>query len=85
MTEKTILYEFCYNSDTCESVGGTVSIHFSEAGAIKAMEEHKAEEYKKFLEFDNQCKLMDPEFTAENPNVFGSYEDWYVREIEVLP
>lgn len=37
------VFEFIYNSDCCESVARTVSIHKTKKGAEMAMEFHKAE------------------------------------------
>jgi len=35
------VYEFLYNSDTCESASHTMSIHRTPEGAVRAMEAHK--------------------------------------------
>lgn len=81
----TYLYEFRYNCDIHESVAGTVSTHFTEEGAINAMNEHKEKEYNEWLKYDENCKLSDPEWFQENPNQFGRFETWRINKIIVMP
>ena len=47
------VYEFLYNSDTCESAPSTISIHQTRKGAEMAMEFHKNEKLKEWKE---ECK-----------------------------
>lgn len=79
------LYQFLYNSNVHESGWTTMSIHHSEEGAKRAMEEHKEKEWQKFLVYDQDCMERDPEFEFDYPNVFGEYQDWTVQPIEIKP
>ena len=76
MTEKDILYQFLYCDCIHESAWATISIHRSREGAVNAMEEHKAEEKKKWEEYADT-----EERKKEFP--FGQHEDWSIGEIEL--
>lgn len=71
------VFEALYNPMTEESSYGTLSIHSSKEGAERAIKEHKEEALKMWR------KLYPTK--DDEPFEFGTFEDWDVREIEVLP
>ena len=71
------VYQALYCPCVWESSFGTLSTHFSEEGAIKAIKAHKARERKKFNLIYKDEKVWKPKF--------GEHEDWMISEIEVLP
>ena len=77
-TTDNILYEFIYNSCIHESSWATMSIHITKECAVNAMNKHKEEEYKKWLEYDAECRKSDPKFFEAHPNKFGEHENWDV-------
>jgi len=74
--ENNYVYSFKYNPCHYESVSGTVSIHFSEEGAIEAMEKHKEEKLKEHIERYGEDWY---EYTR-----FGEYENWFIEKTEIL-
>ena len=74
------LYEFLYNPMIYESSSQTVSIHKTEEGARKAMEDHKAQVK---AEFDDL--YHNPEDPADMivDMKWDDYQFWYIQEIEV--
>jgi hypothetical protein len=87
MKEKTkgIIWAFEYCGCIHESAFVTLSLHFTEDGAKKAMRKHKRAEKVKFKEYQKyhnsepglpeSCKVKDREF--------GRNEDWRVISMEV--
>jgi len=71
------VYEALYNPMTWESSYGTLSIHLSKEGAEKAIAFHKMEKIK---EWEGLYPAED-----DKPYKFGDFEDWAVREVQVLP
>ena len=47
-SDSTVVYEFLYNSECCEGVACTVSIHRTLEGAKKALNAHKAEKKRQW-------------------------------------
>jgi hypothetical protein len=80
---KDYIYEATYNGCIHESSWSTISIHKTKLGAIKAMNEHKDEEHKKFLKYNKECLKSDPDFFKEFPNKFGEHQDWRIRRTEL--
>lgn len=74
---KNTIYAFNYCPCIHESAWATISLHYSEEGAIKAMNEHKEEKRE---EFDDMYK-EEEELSFE----FGTFEDWYVGPVPILP
>jgi chemotaxis response regulator CheB len=76
-------FAFLHNEMIEESAPAVMSIHLSKEGAEKAMKEHK---HKAFLEWtkerDERTERHGDWFT-QLP--FGSFKDWFVSEIEILP
>lgn len=65
------LWAFYYCPMTQESASYIESYHRTEAGARKAMNEHKLAELAEW----NEC------YKGENePFPFGKFQDWYVNE-----
>lgn len=79
------IWAFVFTYDTCECGGSTVSLHFSEEGAQKALEEHKKqkkEEWQKLVDSD-PAKGTEDSFEACCP--FGEFQEWEVKIFKVLP
>lgn len=76
-SKNTIIYAFLYNSCTHDSSWATMSLHFTEEGAVKAMNEHKQNALHEF----NEMYAINNEFGFK----FGASEDWFVKPIEILP
>lgn len=72
-----VMYAFTYNNSLCESQWVTVSIHRSEYGAIKAMNEHKQKALEEFNEIYGEYNPLDIKF--------GEDEGWVVEPITILP
>lgn len=74
-TNKTIVYEFLYNSDCHESTASTISIHKTRKGAEMAMEFHKNEKR-------NDWKKEYEDYSKDFP---FDYDQWWgIRESELL-
>jgi len=71
------LYGFLYNSCIFESAPKTISIHYTEEGAEKALKKHKNKLRKKWRE------MFSPEERKEYP--FGKHEYWGIHEINIKP
>lgn len=74
---KNVVYSFLYNSCIHDSSASTISLHWSEEGAEKAMKDHKEAkriEFDEFFQGDDEYNFM-----------FGEHEDWSVEITEVLP
>ncbi len=69
---------FAFRHSDCihESAMGTISLHRTKEGAIKAMKKHKVKEKK---EWEEMYKGEEPAFT------FGYMEAWDVKETEIQP
>jgi hypothetical protein len=74
--EKQIVYVAMYNPMIHESSFGIISIHLTPKGAEMAMEFHRHEAYKIWLE------ETDEEHQKEYP--FGKFEAWQVMTFEVF-
>ena len=70
------VFEFCYNDFIHESSAATISIHKTRKGAEMAMEFHKLEQYKKYIQA-YPTKKEQKEFP------FGTHEAWFVEETEI--
>ena len=70
------VYSALYNPMIHESGYVTISLHRSMEGAVNAAEKHKAKRKK---EFDRLWKNDSP------PSPFGTFEDWAVDEVDILP
>ena len=69
------VYQFCYTSCIYESAPETVSVHFTEQGATKAMEAHK------------QAALAEWTLggSEDHPNSeFGEFEKWGTWPIQII-
>jgi hypothetical protein len=76
-------FAFLHNEMIEESAYATMSIHLSKEGAEKAMKEHKQKAFLEWQrEFDERIERHGDSFT-QLP--FGSFKDWFVSEIEILP
>ena len=71
------VFESLYNPMTEESSYETISVHKSRKGAERAIAEHKQKELTKW-------KKRYPT-KEDEPFDFGTFEDWKVNEVEVLP
>ena len=71
------VYKALYNPMTWESGYITLSIHLSKEGAERAIAFHKMEEIKEWEKSYPDKK--------EEPYKFGTFQDWKVEEIEILP
>ena len=71
------VYQALYNPCIYDSGYITLSIHLSEEGAEKAIEQHKEQQYKEWKE-------IYPDTKDENFE-FGEWERWETKEIEILP
>lgn len=77
----TKIYEALYNPMTEESGYMSISLHSSKEGVELAIEKHKSEKYKKWEEL---CKMdEDGDYAVYCP--FAQFEDWCIRESEILP
>lgn len=75
---KVFVYEFLYNSDCCESVAGTISIHQTRKGAEIALAFHKNEKLK---EWEQRCTNG-----SESGKFPFDYDQWWgIREAVLLP
>lgn len=80
--ENNIIYAFIYCSNYHESAAETISLHWTEDGAQKALLEHKAKcliDFKRYQAYHNSqnCHVGDEEF--------GFCEVWDIISMEVLP
>lgn len=71
------IYAFMFNSCVHESSWATVSLHYSEDSAIKAMEKHRQEELERFN------NIFSEEQRSEI--TFGENSDWCVIPFEIQP
>ena len=72
------VYEFLYHNGCCEGVAGTISIHKTLKGAEMAMEFHKSEKLKEWLQ---ECEDFPPAAS-------GSYDydrSWGIRKTPIQP
>lgn len=71
------VYAFLYNPCIYESSAQTISLHYSEQGAIDAMNIHKEEKKKEFdlLWGDEEDSHM----------IFGDMEAWFTQPVKILP
>jgi hypothetical protein len=81
---KNIIYGFYWNFCIHESSPSLISLHYKEEDAIKAMEEFKAEQLKKFIEEEKYSE----EFAFEQGWVFQlskfmMFEACFVKELEI--
>lgn len=77
INRNVVMYAFTYNPSLCESQWVTVSIHRSENGAIKAMNEHKQKAIEEFNQMYGEYNPLDIKF--------GEDEGWVVEPITILP
>lgn len=77
------LFAFRYCPCIHESSYATVSLHYSESGAVEAMERHRNREYLEYMEMASV--IEDPDELREFVDDFGKYERWDVCPVEVLP
>lgn len=76
-----IVYAFRYNSCIYESSWATISLHYTKAGAYKALRAHRRmafEEWKRVYADEDLCDELN------DIRNFWSMLDWYVAEVEVL-
>lgn len=79
------VYEALYCPNTWDSSYGTLSIHLSEEGAKKVIDEHKEEKRKEWQKLVDADKNKGTEWSYENMCPFGQDREWMVREVELLP
>lgn len=72
------VYQAVYSYFIEESDSSSISVHKTEAGATKAIEEHKERERKKFL------RLYPSDKYNEHRMKFGEMEYWGVSKMEIL-
>ena len=77
-TESLKLWAFYYNPMIHESASYIVSYHRTKAGAIKAMNAHKAEEKK---DFDRMTSREENKLYKLK---FGLFEEWSVHRFELI-
>lgn len=75
---KDCVYAFLYCSCIHESSYATMSLHYSEQGAINAMNNHKFEAQRKF-------DIMMSGDKIRSSIKFGEFESWMVEPIDILP
>jgi len=75
--EKQIVYIAMYNPMIHESSFGIISVHKTEKGAQMAMEFHKEEQKKEWIE-------TYPDEDGQKRFPFGHFESWAVEHIELL-
>jgi len=84
-----IVYLFEYNPCTYESAASTLSVHKTEEGAYKALEEHqekKREEYQNKIEWElKEYPGLLKSARTYHPDKFGESEWWGVTEVKLLP
>lgn len=79
------VYEALYNPMTEESSYGTLSIHKSKRGALKAVKRHKAQELKDHNDRMARMKKDAPEiYKFQKKYPFDQFKDWDIREIDLL-
>lgn len=71
------VFEALYNPMTEESSYYTLSVHKTKEGAERAINEHKKQRLSEWRRLYPTKK--------DEPFKFGTFEDWDVCEIEVLP
>ncbi len=76
MEGKTV-FEFRYTDFLNESAMATISIHATKEGAQKALDHHKAQEHKQWIEHH-------PGVGSKKDFPFGQMELWDVQETKVL-
>lgn len=72
------IWAFCYTDNTWESAAATMSLHLTKKGAQEAMRQHKQkerDEYNSIWQTEQERKDFP----------FGQFQDWFVKEMEVLP
>lgn len=83
-----IVYAALYNDNIHESGGVTLSLHRTEEGAKKAVEEHKTSEKEKWLEWrEDSCNIPEHAMTYEEFELmfpFGQHKDWWTMEMVLL-
>jgi len=81
---KNIIYGFYWYFCTFESSASLISLHYKEEDAIKAMEEFKVEQLKKFIEEEKMREEQDFEngYVFE-PSEFMWDEACFVKELEI--
>ena len=83
--KKDMLYAFLYNPMIEESGYITISIHKTKKGAEMAMKSHIAKEKKEWERHDKwEREEYGDEYEQLKGSEFGRWEDWIVKEIEVL-
>lgn len=76
--EDNFVYAFDYCPCIHESAWATISLHRTENGAIKAMNEHKERKEKEYNLI--YTELDDSEIYG----TFGEMEDWTIKKIQIL-
>lgn len=71
------IYSFIYCGDIYDSAHATVSIHKTKAGAFNAMRKHKLES---FIHWYDSRIIYGKKYNDS----FGKYEDWDIKELELL-
>lgn len=74
------VYEFLYNSCTCESAAATVSIHKTLKGAYNAMRKHK---WDACVEHREEYLTWGKGYFTFKLN-FDAWKWWGIRKVEVL-
>ena len=79
--DEMIIYEFLYNSCTCESAAATISLHRTLKGAYEAMRKHRwdacVEDRNMKLQYGNHCLLKRWHW--------DSWKWWGIRKQELRP
>jgi len=80
------IYAFMYNPMIEESVWATMSLHETRKGAEKAMKLHKSMKKKEWKRHDKwQRKEYGEDYKLlKTGSEFGRWEDWCIKEVEVL-
>lgn len=79
------LYTFEYQDCIYESVMAIQSLHRTRKGAEIALDFHKEEERKKWIELDRyQRSEYGDDYEILKGSPFGSMEAWCIGEIEIL-
>ena len=76
MDEKTIVYEFLYNSCVFESASATMSIHRTRKGAEIALSWHKFETEREY----NQLYSLTEDYSFKNEYPYDAHQSWSIRE-----
>lgn len=83
------LYQALYNPMIHESCAGTISLHETEEGAEKAVEEHKMKTRKDWENRKENCRkretkeMFDMLHDDDDPDEWANFQWWGIGEVEI--